>query len=296
MARANCLFLVLTGGEPLMRKDFARIYTSAAECGLVVTLFTNATRVDDRCLSLLRDIPPRIVDVSLYGATAPVYERMTGVAGSFDRCVRGIDRLLAAGLTVRLKSVLTTINAGEFEAMRRFAEQRKCPFRIDPAVSCRLDGDRAPTAWRLDPRRAARMEMSMTGTAAKVLELVDLAGRRPAPDRRFPCAAARTSFHVSSDGRLHACLMAPSPSVSLRGRTFGTAWRELVRLASRPPSAAARRSPCRTCNLRSICGFCAPMLDIECASGGQDSIAFFCDMGKARLTEAQHRVTEQLRV
>ena len=40
---AGCLWLLLTGGEPLLRPDFLEIYQYAKHKGFLLTLFTNGT-------------------------------------------------------------------------------------------------------------------------------------------------------------------------------------------------------------------------------------------------------------
>ncbi|MBW1897011.1 MAG: radical SAM protein, partial [Deltaproteobacteria bacterium] len=84
ITEAGCLHLLISGGEPLTRRDFAEIYSHARTNGLLVTVFTNGTLITDRVLELFRDLPPRIVEISLYGATAATYERVTRVKGSYE--------------------------------------------------------------------------------------------------------------------------------------------------------------------------------------------------------------------
>jgi MoaA/NifB/PqqE/SkfB family radical SAM enzyme len=45
-ADAGCLFLTLTGGEPLLRPDFIEIYLHARKRGILASIFTNGTHVD----------------------------------------------------------------------------------------------------------------------------------------------------------------------------------------------------------------------------------------------------------
>ena len=41
LKKEGCLWLALSGGEPLMRKDFLEIYAYAQKKGFLITLFTN---------------------------------------------------------------------------------------------------------------------------------------------------------------------------------------------------------------------------------------------------------------
>jgi MoaA/NifB/PqqE/SkfB family radical SAM enzyme len=84
---AGCLYFLITGGEPLLREDFPTIYQHAKENGLIITIFTNGTLINDKIIALFNEFPPHEVEVSIYGATASVYEKITQVAGSFHKCL-----------------------------------------------------------------------------------------------------------------------------------------------------------------------------------------------------------------
>ena len=56
---AGCLWLLLTGGEPLLRRDFLDIYIYAKRKGLILTLFTNGTLITPR----IADYPGRMAPI-----------------------------------------------------------------------------------------------------------------------------------------------------------------------------------------------------------------------------------------
>jgi MoaA/NifB/PqqE/SkfB family radical SAM enzyme len=69
LAAEGLLTLTLTGGEPLVRPDFPRIYRYAHEKGILVTVYSNATLITDAIVQLFRDCPPVTVDSTMYGYT-----------------------------------------------------------------------------------------------------------------------------------------------------------------------------------------------------------------------------------
>ena len=96
---AGCLNLLITGGEPLLRVDFPEIYSHAKKSGLIITVFTNGTLITDKILSLFKELPPHKVEISLYGATAQTYEKITRRRGSYDKCIAGVYELLKKSLS-----------------------------------------------------------------------------------------------------------------------------------------------------------------------------------------------------
>jgi MoaA/NifB/PqqE/SkfB family radical SAM enzyme len=120
---AGMVFLTLTGGEILIRKDFFDLYEPMTQMGLVITLFTNATAITPAVAKRLAQSPPSRVEISLYGASEAAYERVTGTTNAYDKCLRGIRLLADAGVNVVVKSTLTKYNAHELDLMKRMAAE-----------------------------------------------------------------------------------------------------------------------------------------------------------------------------
>jgi MoaA/NifB/PqqE/SkfB family radical SAM enzyme len=75
--------------------------------------------VTPKLVDVFEELPPSAVEISLCGTTAETYEKITRIPGAFRCCVRGIRRLVDAGVKVRINMVLMTLNVHEFDLMRR---------------------------------------------------------------------------------------------------------------------------------------------------------------------------------
>lgn len=280
---AGCLMALLTGGEPLARKDFGEIYRCAKENGLVVTLFTNATLVDKDTANFLRSMPPRDVDVTLYGSTAETYERITGCPGSFERCIRGVKTMLDAGVRVTLKSVLMTLNEHEFEDIEKLARSLGGGFRMDALVSARYGGDCEPLKYRVAPETAAAYEFGSEDRRrgwASIVERPDVEN----DGRLFACGAGRRSCHISADGSLFACLMeGGGEGYDLRNGSFADGWENNVR--ARVEREASEDFPCRECNMKKWCGYC-PMYVIINDEAKHEESSWLCRLAVERKKRA----------
>ena len=218
---AGCLFLLLTGGEPLLRDDFPEIYSFARKNGFLVTVFTNGTLVSERILNLFRELPPRLVEVSLYGASAATHDRITGVAGSFARTLQGIEALLAAGVQVRLKSVLMTLNDEDFPAIEELARNARpqVPFR---------SGDLSHPGRRPRAPRSAgsggagrgpgngRCRTAGGNGGSSTIPFMSI----PAADGLYNCGSGVNTFHVDPQGGLFPCLMVRGTAYALGAGNF----------------------------------------------------------------------------
>ena len=275
---AGCLNLLLTGGEPMLRKDFAEIYAYAKRSGFLVSVFTNATLVSESILALFRELPPRLVDISLYGATAATCALVTGVPGSFQSAIQAVDALLAQGTRVGLKSIMMTLNESEFTEIEALARNRGVRFRKDAAIFPAFSGKREPLDLRVTPERAVELEMSDPAVIADWREYLGRYEEVPTLQSIYACGAGITTYHVDPQGVLYPCVMAHSLSYSLVDGSFAAGWSEMAHIRD----AQAREDfRCRDCRMKLVCGYCPGFFEAENGRADVPS-EYLCRIGKLR--------------
>jgi len=284
---AGCLNLLMSGGEVFLRRDFAQVYEHAVRSGLIVTVFTNGTMVDERAVALFTEWQPLLVEVSLYGATAEVYDRVTKVPGSYARCMRGVDMLVAAGIHVGLKTVILRDNHFEVARMREMARERGADFRVDPAIAATFSGDLAPLEQRIPAHEAVAIEMQDETMLDKAAELWESKRGLKSEERLFNCLAGVTSFHVDPRGTLLPCLMVQDGrnGYDLKTGTFPEGWKTL---AAFHEQGITDGYGCHDCDNRFLCGSCPAQSGLETGSVHKKS-DYYCELGEARLIQIQTR-------
>ena len=279
MVEAGTLFLMLTGGEIFLRPDFPEIYRYAKKLGMILTLFTNATLVNESIADLLAASPPTIVEVSLYGATPEIYERVTGVSGSFKRCIRGIETLVDRGLNVMLKSVLLRENLHELEKMKNIATKYDARFRYDATVWPRLDGDTTPYAHRLSIGEQLALDRTDPERQQGWLEVAEkMTGAFIRSGYVYNCGAGYRSFHIDSAGNLTMCIMSRIPAYNLFEMPFAEAWNKLGVERQRKRRLG---TACETCPLGPLCAQC-PGWSLVVHGDLETPVAFICELAKQR--------------
>lgn len=290
LAEAGVLWLLLTGGEPLLRPDFAEIYMHAKRKGMLITVFTNGTTVTEEVADLLAAYPPFAVEVSLYGRTAPVYESVTGVPGSFERCMAGIARLAARPLLLRLKTPLMTLNRDELWEIKAFADELGVDFRFDPLLNAGLAGGSEPTALRLSPEEVVAYQLAEDKGRKSLCEFYERqASIQFDRSRLYTCGAGLRSVHVDPAGRLSICMMARHPSYDLLRGSFREAWDEFIPAVRR--AAMPADAPCRDCELRAFCDNCPAYAWME-TGDPCGAVPFLCEVARLR-TAAIERLAER---
>ncbi len=295
---------VVTGGEPLLREDFADIYMALKRKGLLVSVFTTGNLIRDEHVALFRRYPPRDIEISVYGVTKETYERVTRRPGSFATFERGLGMLLDNGIRVRLKAMAMRSNAHELPAIAEFCRARtKDYFRFDPQLHARFDGDPARNAEiraeRLRPDEIVTLERG-DDERARAMErgCHDLIFEDPGHvhcDHLFHCGAGKGSFSVSYDGKFRLCssLVHPDCVYDLRKGSLAEAWRTMV---PKVRSMRSRREEflkrCRSCRIANLCLWCPAHAHLE--TGQLDlPIDYFCEVAHARAVALEAAVQKQ---
>ena len=279
ITEAGCLYLLITGGEPLLRRDFATIYSHAKRRGLLVTIFTNGTGITGEVLDLFEDLPPHFVEISIYGATAATHEGITGVEGSYELCLKGIERLLASKIDLRLKTILMTRNSHEFHALEDMAKAHGVRFRFDAAIFPRLGGDKAPLRLRVPPREFVEKDLSDEERLKSWRDYFERARKYLVPDTLYNCGAGMTNFHIDPYGSLKPCLMVADIKYDLVQGSFSDGWRNVM-----PRIRAKKMSPghdCYQCDKIMMCGYCQGFFQLENDTDEACS-QYLCTVGRLR--------------
>ncbi len=277
----GCLFLLFTGGEPMIRKDFVEIYRHARKAGMIVTVFSNGTRISDDIIKVFREYPPYRVEISIYGATPGTYQTITQRSGEFEKCIQAIHRLQKNNIPFELKTILMIQNRHEVFLMQRMADDLGVRFRFDPAIFPCLNGDKRPLGFRVHPSEAVEMELASEKNRKSWLNFADRMKGVTLSENLYECSAGLNNFHIDPWGVLQPCLLVTDIGYDLRNGSFRHGWQTAI------PKIWEKKTPkdfkCRNCEKRAYCGFCPAFFRLETGSEAQVS-PYLCEM-----TQHMHR-------
>jgi heme d1 biosynthesis radical SAM protein NirJ len=126
--------LILSGGEPLLRKDIFEISSRAKAMGFYVGLSTNGTLIDRTCADRIASVGYDYVGISLDGI-GDVHDRFRRQAGAYEAALAGIRLCRARGIKVGLRFTMTERNAAALPAMLDLVDAEAIDkFYLSPLV------------------------------------------------------------------------------------------------------------------------------------------------------------------
>ena len=283
------LFILLTGGEPLLREDFSLLYTELKKMGFMVSINTNGSLLH-KYFDLFEKYPPSRVNVSLYGADDETYEKLCKVK-MFVQVIENVKGLIKMGISVKLNTVFTDKNNHQYKEIIDIAEnlgiQLSTTAYAYPQV--RLNNTFAENAGRMTALEAAKCTVNCEKYRFRNKEFTEraMAILEETQDEkcdRVSCRAGRAAYWITSEGYMQACGMMPKIRVNVFEEGFDKAWRQVV------SEVKEIRLPkkCVSCKYSKICNACAAMCYAE--TGCFDKIPdYVCQLSKGvyELTEKE---------
>ncbi len=270
------IFLLLTGGEALLRPDFFDIYEPLTYLGLRISLFSNGNLITREMARRLGQRPPGRMEISLYGATRLTYERVTRVPGSYEACLVGIENLLAEGIRPVIKVTVTQSNIGEIEAI----QDKVRSWNLPVYAGWLLSPPRQGACNELDQFRASIPESVALEQAYPENTMVFGATQaicESSNEGSFYCDAGRNSFVISASGAMNVCLDLCLPALKPMEIGFAEAWRQLGRFVESVPTAPY----CSSCELEPDCPRC-PAWSYATSGSFTEPVPYLCEIAVER--------------
>lgn len=283
IADAGCLWLLFTGGEIFARRDFLEIYTYAKRKGFLITLFTNGTLITPKIADYLVEWRPFAIEITLYGYTKETYERLTGIPGSYEKCIRAIHLLLERNLPLKLKTVAVSMNRHEIRDMQRFAEELGVGFKFDAMMNPRIDCSMSPLEVRLTPAEIVAFDLDDPRRMAE-WQTFSTYFTKPAqsPEHRnevYHCGGGVSAFAIDPYGDMSICVLSQVDKYNVRTGSFTEGWNEYLRRVRAKPRTTINK--CVDCQIKSMCGMCPATGELE-SGHAETPVDFLCHVAHLR--------------
>lgn len=274
MRDAGVLYLLLTGGEVFLHRDFKEIYKEINMMGFNVTIYSNATMITPEIAKWLGRIPPSKIAITIYGASPDTYSDVCGCREGYDRVVHGIDLLQNEGITLKLRTTVIKKNIDDFYKLVEFAQKKNIPFEASNYISPRRDGCLAlQQEERLSPEELAQFDMELSKyknikddksnknktVVSKNKNSIDINNASQVSKGPFTCTAGSCSFWVTWDGKMTPCSIVDSPASFPFKNGFESAWNDLKKQCDFLPSC----KECSECIIKDYCIQCPARLKNE---------------------------------
>jgi radical SAM protein with 4Fe4S-binding SPASM domain len=260
LARAGTLYLTFSGGEIFLRRDLFELIAEAKRLRFDLRLKSNALLISEERARRLRELGVRQVDVSIYSVDPAVHDAVTKIPGSLERSLAGIERLRAAGVSVKINCPLMRSNVAGYRDVRALAERLGAACGIDPMITARNDGDPSTVRLRIGRADLARvLRDPVLSPEPLPTEIPDV---RPDLDD-IACGAGHNACYVSAYGDVMPCVALPLACGNIRETPFGEIWADSRRMREVRSIRVRNLHTCAGCEAAVFCTRCPGQALVE---------------------------------
>lgn len=116
--------LILTGGEPLLRRDIYEIARAASQRGMWVVMGTNGVLVNDHVAVKMVECGVKGVGISLDSIHPDKHNRFRGGPDAWAHSVRALETCRRRGLEVLVQTTVMEMNRDEIPELMAFAREK----------------------------------------------------------------------------------------------------------------------------------------------------------------------------
>ena len=264
MKKSGVLFLLLTGGEPLMYPNFRELFMALKKMGMVLTINTNGTLLDENWADFFAQYKPRRINITIYGSNEEIYRDLCRAPQGFEKAINAVRMLKERGVSVKISGSATKANEADLANIVRLGHSMNVPVVIDTYMMPAIRERTLPYNFqsRLDPISAARarvraLEQEMGKEEFRKYRDQSIAiADHYVPDEEkeenIACMAGSCSFSVNWQGKLQPCVMLQNPCANVFEVGFQQAWEQVCEQATQLKTSVK----CSVCHIRHLCRTC----------------------------------------
>jgi MoaA/NifB/PqqE/SkfB family radical SAM enzyme len=262
--KMGCRKWSISGGEPMLRPDFAEIFYYITTKSFSYSLNTNGTLITPKIASLMKRKGSKMI--ALYGATAEVHDHITRNPGSFEATMQGFAYLKEAGAGFIVQLIPMKDNFHQFKAMVSLAKSLSPHWKIGaPWLWLSASGDsernKEIIRQRLEPREAIKLDEPDLSFGDRMEGEENNRYCELKRDNHFfsSCIDARRDFHIDPYGQMTFCCFIKDPALryDIRSGTFEECWEKFIpSLADRVKITNEYQENCGSCKFVKDCRWC----------------------------------------
>ena len=268
--------IILTGGEPLLRKDIFEIAAYGNDKGMRMVMAPNGTLVTKEMAAKMAKSGIQRISVSLDGATAERHDVFRGVQGAFEGALKGIENARSAGVEFQINTTITKTNLDQIPRILKLAESLGAVahhiFLLVPTGRGKYIVDQAIDAleyektlnWFYDQRGKTKLQLKAT-CAPHYYRILRQRARQEGQTVTFEshgldavtrgCLAGTGFCFISHRGIVQPCGFLDLNCGDVTRQPFGDIWRNSEHF-KKLRNFGALDGKCGYCEFRRVCGGC----------------------------------------
>jgi len=201
------LHLTLSGGEPMLHKNFRDFLRECKEYDFSVNVLSNLTLLNDEIIKEMKAIPLLGVQVSLYSMNPNIHDEITQMKGSFEKTKNAILKLIENDIPLQISCPIMKQNKNCYNDVVNWAKKYKVQVGADYGIIARYNHTTQNLDCRLSINEIEKVINNKVTNDAKYLEQMEVEAdkKKDITPNDFVCSICHSSICIADNGNVYPC-------------------------------------------------------------------------------------------
>ena len=201
------LHLALSGGEPMLHRNFCDFLRKCREYDFSVNVLSNLTLLDDKIIKEMKANPLLGVQVSLYAMEPDIHENITRLKGSFEKTKNAILKLIENDIPLQISCSVLKQNKNCYEDVIKWAERHNVHAGDDYAIIARYNHTINNLDCRLSIDEVKEVISNKASSNEKYLEQIGIEAekKKNTTPSDVVCSVCNSSICIADNGNVYPC-------------------------------------------------------------------------------------------
>ena len=265
--------LIISGGDPLQRKDIFEIATYASSRGIRVVMSPSGSDITPEIIQKMKASGVKMISLSIDGSTSEIHDNFRQVPGAFELAMKNMSYAHQGDLAFRVNTTVTQHNLGDLSGILRLAAQVGAKewdiFMLVPTGRGKVDMEISPIQYEetlqfiYNASQTSPIPIKMTCAPQYMRVIAEQ--KRKEPDLSATkgrghtggrgCMAGNGFCFISHVGEVFGCGFLPIPAGNIRQQSFKQIYQQSP-LFLELRNHSLLKGKCGACEYKPICGGC----------------------------------------
>lgn len=201
------LHLTLSGGEPMLHRNFCDFLRKCREYNFSVNVLSNLTLLNDEIIQELKANPLLGVQVSLYSMNPIIHDEITQMKGSFEKTKNGILKLIENDIPLQISCPIMKQNKNSYDEVKKWAERYNVHVGDDYVIIGEYNHTTKNLSCRLSIDEIEELINEKVAKDAKYIEQLEEEAKRKRDitSDDFVCSVCHSSICITENGDVYPC-------------------------------------------------------------------------------------------